>query len=113
MNHPVFYTRYLESALAASSEQLQYLNYEQIRVENLTSILQLAFNYSVTPKMLEQMQVQFSFYSKDDSDTRRFLSDKEEKQNAITPEIRQAVNQNLRGYYDKLNLSSRNLSRQI
>lgn len=108
-----FYTRYLESALSITSDQLLYLNYDQIQAENLASILQLAFDYSVTNSMLAQMHVQFSYYSKDDSDTIRFLSDKEEKRRAITPDIQQAVAQKLDGLYQKLNLSSRNLNHQL
>lgn len=105
----VFYERYLEAPLAVNSQQLQYLNYEQIKVENLAAILQRSFQYTITPTMLEQMQVQFTYYSKDDSDTLRFSSDKVEKQSAVTPEIRQAVARQMDRHYQELNQSSRNL----
>lgn len=105
----VFYERYLESAIAMDSPRLQYLNYEQIKPENLVSILDRAFQYEITPTMLEQMKVQFAYYSKDDSDTLRFSSDKTEKQRAVTPEIAQAVAQRLDRCYHDLNQSPRNL----
>ncbi len=105
----VFYERYLAAALAVNGPQLQYLNYKQIKAENLPAILQRSFNYTITPAMLAQMQVQFSYYSKDDSDTQRFSSDVEEKQSAVTPEIRHAVAQTLAGQYHALNRAARNL----
>lgn len=105
----VFYERYLESAVAVDSPRLQYLNYEQIKPENLAAILDRAFQYGITPSMLEQMKVQFAYYSKDDSDTLRFSSDKREKQRAVTPEIAQAVAQRLDRCYQDLNQSPRNL----
>lgn len=104
-----FFERYLQSALSVDSHKLQYLNYEQIRPEKLASILQKAFHYDITPTMLEQMHVQFNYYSKDDSDTLRFSSDREEKQSAVTPEIQQAAARALNGCYQDLNLSSRNI----
>jgi len=105
----VFYERYLAAAAAVNSPHLQYLNYEQIKPENLTAILDRAFHYGITPTMLEQMRVQFAYYSKDDSDTQRFSSDKVEKQSAVTPEIAQAVARGLGCCYHKLNESPRNL----
>lgn len=109
----VCFTRYLATGLTIDSDQFQYLNYEQIKAENLAAILQLAFNYPITPRMLEQMKVQFSYYSKDDSNTQPFLPDKEEKQRAITPEIKQAVAGSLYTHYQALNHSIRNLNNRL
>lgn len=109
----ICFTRYLATGLTIESEQFQYLNYEQIKADNLPAILQLAFNYTVTPTVLEQMRVQFSYYSKDDSNTRPFLPDKEEKQRAITPEIKQAVAGTLHTHYQALNHSIRNLNNRL
>lgn len=109
----LFYERYLQAALAVDSARLQFLNYEQIKVENLTTIIQQSFNYVITPTMLEQMQVQFTYYSKDDSDTLRFSSDTKEKQNAVTAEIRQAVARHMDNDYLALNQSARNLRKWL
>ena len=105
----LFYECYLQAALSVDSDRLQYLNYEDIKVQNLVSILQRSFQYTITPAMLEQMAVQFTYYSKDDSDTIHFSSDREEKQSAVTAEIRQAVARELASCYQKLNQSPHNL----
>lgn len=107
------FTGYLAAALTINSPQMQYLNYEQIKAENLSAILQLAFHYTATPPLLAQMQTQFSYYSKDDSNTLPFVPDKEEKQRAITPEIRQAVAGSLQNHYQALEKSLQNLNHRL
>jgi hypothetical protein len=58
------------------------------------------------------MQTQFNFYSRDDSNTTPFVSDKADKQKEITPEIKSWVERNLSGLYRQLEQSKRNLATQ-
>ena len=104
---------YFSTALQTTTNQLLYLNYDQIVSQNLASILQLAFNYAVSPATLQLMLRQFDYYSKDDSDTIRFSSDKVLKQQAATPEIRAAVTECLADLYQQVERSPKNLARRL
>lgn len=105
-----FYKGYLQAALEAKSDKLCYLNYDHLTKENFPKLLRQAFSYSVPGQQMAQMQAQFDYYSKDDSDSMHFISDKEAKQQAATQEIRQAVHDDMMDLYAQLEQSQRNLA---
>ncbi|MEZ4869005.1 MAG: hypothetical protein R3C14_47225 [Caldilineaceae bacterium] len=107
------FSRYFLTALQATSNQLAYLNYDQILAQNLAPILHHAFNFSTTPATLQGMLTQFDYYSKDDSDTVRFISDKALKQQAATAEIRAAVAHRLDALYTQVERSPKNLAGRL
>ena len=104
------YEQYLLSVIGSSYEKIVYLNYDKLTIWNLGKILLDAFRYTVTPDQMALMQGQFDYYSKDDSGTTRFVSDREKKQTAATPEIRKAVEQKLIALYNQLEQSNRTLT---
>lgn len=104
------YVRYLKAALNAFTENISYLNYSKLTKKNLEAILYHAFGYVTTPSQLLLMQRQFDFYSKDDTNTTHFTSDKEEKQKAATPEIKHCAEGELAELYSHLEQSDRNLN---
>lgn len=59
------------------------------------------------------MQNQFDYYSKDDKDSTRFVSDTEKKQKAVTPEIRAAVEQKPAILYGQLEQSDHNFTHRL
>ena len=106
------YREFMLAVLNSSTKKLAYLNYNQLTASNLSHILNECFNYRVPVAELETMQNQFSYYSKDNNNTTLFLSDKAEKQKAVTSEIRNAIKRNnLTRLYERLEQSERNLFR--
>jgi len=106
-----FLMRFMSAALEASVEGMRYLNYEQLNPQNLEVVID-AFNCTTSPDQIALMQTQFNFYSRDDSDTTHFVSDKADKQKEITPKIKSCVERNLTGLYYQLEQSERNLASQ-
>ena len=107
------YEQYFLSILKAPYKHSVYLNYDQLKRENFAYILERAFSYLPPPKQLLSMQAQFDYYSKDDSGTKRFVSDEVERQNAVTPEIRTAVDRHLVDLYQQLEQSDKNLNQWL
>ncbi len=107
-----FLIRFVSAALKASVEGLGYLNYDQLNPQNFEVVLN-AFNYTTSPDQIALMQRQFNFYSRDDSDTTPFVSDKTDKQKEITLEIKSCVEGELTELYDQLERSERNLARLL
>jgi hypothetical protein len=104
----ICYARYFETMLDAGSG-LGLLNYENVKKENLSTILSSAFNFFPEPMQLEQMQSQFDYYSKDDSDKTSFEADKHEKLSALEQSQRDNIEYYCRELYEKLNRSEKNL----
>ena len=107
-----FLTRFLSAALSAPTDKLALLNYTHLTPANLPIILG-SLNYSPNAGQLALMQKQFDYYSRDDSDSAKFVSDTADKQDAITPEIRRLVARELDGLYDRLERSESNLGRLL
>lgn len=107
------YRRYFQAALQTQTNQLHYLNYDQLTQANYPAILAQAFGYQTTPEQIALMQTQFTYYSKDDDDTIRFTSDKEAKQQAATQAVRQIVAQEMGDLYAQVETSERNLRRVL
>ncbi len=103
------YTSYFSSILTSSYQNIVYLNYNQLTKQNFPEILQQAFHYTTTCDEMALMQDQFNYYSKDDSQETRFVSDQAQKQQAATPEIRQATEYKLGSLYDQLEQSEKKL----
>ncbi|MEZ5672177.1 MAG: sulfotransferase [Thiotrichaceae bacterium] len=101
--------RYFAAALNLTGG-VTYLNYNQLSKQNFAKILQQTFRYTTTADQMILMQNQFDYYSKDDKDSTRFISDTEKKQKAVTPEIRAAVEQKLAVLYEQLEQSDRNFT---
>jgi hypothetical protein len=107
-----FLIRFISAALKTSVEDLAYLNYDQLSPQNFEVILN-ALNYTTSPDQIALMQRQFYFFSKDDSDTTPFVSDKTDKQKEITPEIKSGVAGKLTELYNQLETSEKNLTRLL
>jgi hypothetical protein len=106
----LLYENYLQAALQADVPQLQFLNYTDVKKDNLSVILQKGLNYSPTPEELAVMQTQFDFYSKDNSDKVAFVSDRKSKQAEATQDMRVAAAR-MQGLTDELDRSPKNLAR--
>lgn len=104
-----FLVRFISAALETPVENLRYLNYEQLNPQAIEAVLNV-FQHTALPDQITLMQAQFNFYSRDDSDTTPFVSDKADKQKEITPEIESSVKQHLSRLYHQLERSERNLS---
>ena len=103
-----FLIRLLSAVLNVPFKDLVYLNYNQLNPQNFKAILN-TFNHPPIPDQIALMQTQFNFYSRDDSDTTPFVSDKADKQKKITPEIKSCVEPELTELYCQLERSERNL----
>lgn len=103
------YRRYFAAALQSKTEQLHYLNYEQLTQANYPAILAQAFGYQADPDQLALMQTQFAYYSKNDDDTVHFTSDKAAKQQAATQTVRRIVAQEMGDLYAQVEASEQNL----
>jgi hypothetical protein len=99
---------YFSSILNSPYGDIVYLNYNQLSKQNFAKLFQQVFRCTSAENQLTLMQSQFDYYSKDDSEAARFVSDTAEKQNAITPEIKAAVEQNLSRLYNLLEKSNKN-----
>jgi hypothetical protein len=98
-----------KAVLNSPYERIAYLNYDRLTKQGFANILRGAFHYTATPDQLTLMQAQFDYYSKDDSGTARFVCDKAKKRNAVTPEIREAVEYKLITLYNQLEQSKKTL----
>lgn len=107
-----FYKQYLYFGLK-KMQNTHFLNYRQLNKRNLAKILLIAYNYTASEDDLSIMQAQFDTYSKDDTGTVRFFSDKKEKSKQVTPAMRVAAEEHLIELYQKLENSSRNLNREL
>ena len=108
----ICYARYFETMLDAGSG-LGLLDYENVKKENLATILSSAFSFYPEPGQLEQMQAQFDFYSKDDTDQTSFTADKHEKLVALEETQRKNIEYYCRELYERLNRSEKNLFPEI
>ncbi len=98
----------MQSALGGAKLGLHYLDYRLLTKENFPKILSV-FDVHYSDKTLTQMQFQFKRYSKNDFRAVPFASDKQEKQQALTPEIVAAASQQLDPLYEQLRASSQNI----
>lgn len=107
------YGNFMRKALT-SSIPLSYLNYNLFTAANLPVILEQAFGYVPPAEDLALLQGQFNYYSKDDSNSTRFSSDKARKQSMATEEIHRAVTENeLNLLYARLEQTPENLSKYL
>ena len=107
-----FYKQYLHLALT-QMRNTHYLNYRQLNKENIDQILRTAYHYTPTKADLPLMQAQFDTYSKDDSGTVRFVSDRKEKKKQVTAVMREAAKEHLMAMYQQLEDSELNLSHHL
>ncbi len=107
------YARYFTQVLKNKTEKLCYLNYDQLTRANFPTILDHAFNYHPAADEIALMQAQFDYYSKDDNDSVRFISDKQAKQEGATEALRQVANQEIMTLYQQLERSDRNLANRL
>ncbi len=108
----LFYEGYLTAAVRAEVPQLQFLNYMDVKKDNLSVILQKGLDYSPAPEDLAVMQTQFDFYSKDNDDKVAFVPDRKAKQAEATQEIRVAAAR-MQVLMDELDRSPKNLARYL
>ncbi len=96
------------TALQSETQGLRYLNYQQLTVDNLPTIL-TALNISYTDKDLVQAQNEFTRYSKADYRCIPFQSDNVQKQQVLSSENSTLMSQQLHPLYTRLVQSSRNI----
>lgn len=104
-----FYRQYLLSGLTKMNHRSRYLDYRDLTKDNLPQILEAAFGYRPPESILTDMEDQFGLYSKDDTGSRGFFSDFEEKRRLITPEMRRESDLHLGQLYRALEVHERNL----
>ena len=107
-----FYKQYLHLGLN-KMKNTHYLNYRQLNKQNIDLILRTAYNYAATEADLPLMQAQFDTYSKDDTGTVRFVSDRKEKKKQVTPAMRKAAEEHLLTKYKMLEESDNNLNKVL
>ena len=90
-----------------------YLNYRQLNKHNIDLILRTAYNYAATETDLPLMQAQFDTYSKDDTGTVRFVSDRIEKKKEVTQAMREAAEEHLLPIYNMLEEHENNLNKTL
>lgn len=103
------YTNYLRTAINANVPQLRVLNYSRLSKSSLNQVLSQGLALEARPEELSLMQEQFNYYSKDDSKNSLFASDVEEKQNAITAEVKSVVAGELNDCYRQLEDSHKHI----
>ena len=107
-----FYKQFLYQGLN-KMQNTHYLNYRQLNKQNLPQILRTAFNYTASKTDLPLMLAQFDSYSKDDTGTVRFTSDREEKKKQVTPAMREIAEEQLMLMYQQLEESDQNVSKAL
>lgn len=107
-----FYKQYLYLGLN-KMKNTHYLNYRLLNKQNIDQILRTAYNYSATKTDLPIMQMQFDTYSKDDTSTVRFVSDRKEKKKQVTTAMREAAEEHLMTMYYLLEESEQNLNKVL
>ena len=107
-----FYKQYLHLSLTKMNNT-HYLNYRQMNKQNIDQILRTGFGYAATQADLSLMQAQFDTYSKDDSGKVRFVSDSQEKQKQVTPQMRAVAEHYLMDRYRQLEESDKNLNKVL
>jgi len=105
-----FYKQYLYLGLN-KMKSVYYLNYRQLNKYNIDQILRIAFNYEANKSDLALMQAQFDTYSKDDTGSVRFVSDRKEKKKQVTTAMREVAEKHLMSMYFKLEESNKNLNK--
>ena len=106
-----FYKQYLYLGLN-KIQNAHYLNYRQLNKQNIEKILHTAYNYTAGID-LPLMQAQFDTYSKDDTGTVLFTSDRQEKKKQVTLAMREVAEEHLMGMYQQLEESDRNLNKVL
>ncbi len=91
--------------IAALASNVRFLNYDRLTPKCLARTLD-HFHLPYEPQELATMQAAFQVDSKRDT---RFEDDRERKQRAVTPEIRESVARLLEGCYQRMEQSPRNL----
>lgn len=107
-----FYKQYLHLALT-KMHNTHYLNYRQLNKQNIDKILRTAYQYTAREEDLPVLQAQFDTYSKDDSGTVRFVSDRKEKKKQVTPAMREVAEKHLMTMYQQLEESEYNLNHHL
>lgn len=100
----------LRIALENTCDHCLFVDYTQLRPENLPGILRF-FGLNVSGEEYNGMVEQFGFYSKSDGESVPFAPDSAAKQAKVTDEIRKAIEEELWGLYQSLHNSERNLER--
>ena len=98
----------LRIALENTCNHCLFVDYSQLRPENLPRILRF-FGLNVTGKEYDGMVEQFEFYSKSDGESVPFVPDSASKRDKVTEEIRVAIEEELWELYLSLHQSERNL----
>ena len=100
----------LRIAAENACDHCLFVDYTQLKPESLPRILRF-FGISVSGEEYDGMVEQFGFYSKSDGESVPFVPDSAAKQDKVTDEIREAIEEELWGLYLSLHHSERNLDR--
>lgn len=100
--------RRMRIMLEGAWPQLRLLDYTQLTQDNFPAILH-HFGAEYPAQDQAEMARQFSQYSKSDFVSRPFAPDREEKRQALTPEMAEVVDRRLAPVYRRLRASERNL----
>ena len=98
----------LRIAIENTCDHCLFVDYTQLRPENLPKILRF-FGLDVTKEEYDEMDAQFGIYSKSDGESVPFVPDSAAKRDKVTDEIGKAIDNELWGLYLALQNSKRNL----
>ena len=101
-------TNSMTSALNASAEKLQYLNYKFLLDENFPLLLS-KLNLKYDEVEIKKMQAQFNYYSKVDGQLQIFQSDDETKTRGASKAAHDLCRKELSSLYQELSCSNLNL----
>ncbi len=107
------YAHYFNVALEKSADtDLHLVNYKQLRHSNaFADILARGLNFRPDYAELEQMRVQYLYYSKDDTDTTLFTGDIDDMLDILPSDDKQVIKRVCNNALARLNASERNIYR--
>lgn len=102
------YESIFSAILKSQADNVVYLNYELLIRSNFEDILSRAFSYYPSQTELEIMQEQFDYYSKDDSNVKRYKDQIDIEENNFVSNLDDTVTNHLRELYKQLENSDNN-----
>lgn len=105
----ICYRRFFETITTWQGSKLALLDYSELTQDRFADILSRSFGITPSPDAIEQMQAQFTTYSKDDDNTKTFDDDRESKRNSISKGDLQLISKVTNEELRRLRLDRRNL----
>jgi len=107
----LYTARMFRTVVTLAPKGLRFLDYRDLSAALFPLILRTVFHCEPDADELAQMQGVFKVYSKDDTQSRDFMPDREGKRQAVTPAIAHHCQRTLNALYDRLDQAPQNLCR--